>query len=285
MSTIDAADRKLLSIAAGYVSFAGTVACSQAVQLALGIDTGSMTMGLRLMPNAFGAATVALGSFAALLASNRALGERGIGPLHQGVNTATVITSALMGGTLFVALGGRFWALSPSSLSSVGAFSRTARGSLPATLSYADASQRAIVQQFGRRFGCHTCGARFPVRFNADHIPPLSEVRTLNASPWRRLLNRPVKQRFYPQCVSCSSKQATLLAETARQPAGSSGRAVRAVLHVPSPLRPWYAVGGILAALDQHAPGGFVLIHEACRKWIHRGAAPRAVHQEGDGNR
>ena len=45
VDAFSAADRKLLSIAAGYVSFAGTVACSQAVQLAIGIDTGLNYLG------------------------------------------------------------------------------------------------------------------------------------------------------------------------------------------------------------------------------------------------
>ena len=41
---------------------------------------------------------------------------------------------------------GRFWRLSPSSLTSLGAFSDTARASLPATLKYASASERAAVK-------------------------------------------------------------------------------------------------------------------------------------------
>jgi hypothetical protein len=47
--------------------------------------------------------------------------------------------------------------LGPSSYIDVGSF---ARRSLPATERYATLRQRAVLHQWGRRFGCHTCGSR-----------------------------------------------------------------------------------------------------------------------------
>ena len=106
----------------------------------------------------------------------------------------------LLGGACFLALGGRFWALSPSSLSTLGAFANTKKGSLPATLAYATAAKRSEIQQLGRRFGCHTCGARpWPLwgraqlRYNADHMPPLAEVKVMNQELWRRVLSAPAR--------------------------------------------------------------------------------------------
>ena len=112
----------------------------------------------------------------------------------------THASSVLLGGACFLALGGRFWALSPSSLSTLGAFANTKKGSLPATLAYATAAKRSEIQELGRRFGCHTCGARpWPLwgraqlRYNADHMPPLAEVKVMNQELWRRVLSAPAR--------------------------------------------------------------------------------------------
>lgn len=253
------------AIGAGWLAFTATSIAAQALQLAIGIDTGSHVLGLRLIPNACGATAVAVGSCAALLAANRASDHPAT------VDAQSLSAAALIGSAGFIALGGRYWALSPSGLATLGAFSHRSRGSLPATLAYASAAERAAIQRLGQRFGCHTCGSReilrSPPRFIADHMPPLSEVRVLNAAMWRRVLSQPVKQRFYPQCVTCSGKQAALLSEVARHASDSrsSRQVTRAVFHMPSPLQPSNAVGGILGALDQHAPDGvLVAAREAC---------------------
>ena len=54
-------------------------------------------------------------------------------------------------------LGGRFWSVSPSSLTNLGSFARRVN-SLPASDSYATESQRKIIGRLGRLWGCHTCG-------------------------------------------------------------------------------------------------------------------------------
>ena len=134
-------------------------------------------------------------------------------------------TSCTVGILAFRLLGGRFWAISPSSYTNIGSF---ARRSLPATENYATRLQRIQIEQMGRRWGCHTCGSKrgwsllSSLRkagatsrshsFVGDHMPPKSVAAQMNARWWRRrLLRRTVPYRFYPQCVTCSSQQGSLL--------------------------------------------------------------------------
>lgn len=127
--------------------------------------------------------------------------------------------SCAIGLLSFRILGGRFWAVAPSSYTHLGSY---ARRSLPATENYATRLQRRQLERLGRRWGCHTCGSkggwRLPPQnvcnFVGDHMPPKSVAAQMNKVWWRRLLlcsSRPVQYRFYPQCVSCSSKQGSLL--------------------------------------------------------------------------
>ena len=246
----------LPAVASGALAFAGAATISQALQLPLGISTGSQLLGVRVLPSLLGAATVGFASCAALAATEAALNV----PTRR--REVSLSGAALFGAATFALLGGRFWALSPSSLTSLGAFAEV-RGSISATLAYATRTERATIQKFGRQFGCHTCGERFLLssgRFIADHVPPLYEAQRANRALWRRLLSQPVTQRFYPQCTACSSRQAVLLAERARlaakearPPAGMRTGAPSAIFHPHSLLRPYNAVGGILAALEVSA--------------------------------
>jgi hypothetical protein len=118
-----------------------------------------------------------------------------------------------------VLLGGRFWAIAPSSYTHLGSFARTSswmNGSIPATARYASSAERLWVERMGRRIGCHTCGSRMAhsraaVKFVGDHMPPKAVANQQNARWIRRLLGNPVQFRFFPQCVPCSSKQGTIL--------------------------------------------------------------------------
>ena len=111
-------------------------------------------------------------------------------------------------------LGGRFRSISPSSLTSPGSF---AARSIPAGEKYATTSERQLIQQIGRKSGCHTCGVRKGL-FIADHMPPKSVAAKMNESWLRRtgILGK-VKYRFYPQCESCSSKQGGTLSKAGRE--------------------------------------------------------------------
>lgn len=199
--------------ASGTCTFMTTAALAQVLQLRLGVHTGTRTLGLCVLPSLLGMCTVAAASIASVEAAAwaaatvaaAAVGERV--PLRRvrATHGTTYASSVVLGGACFLALGGRFRALSPSSLSSLGAFANTKKGSLPATLAYATRSQRFKIQELGRRFGCHTCGARpWPLggraqlRYNADHMPPLAEVKVMNQALWRRVLSAPVRATLEP---------------------------------------------------------------------------------------
>jgi hypothetical protein len=61
--------------------------------------------------------------------------------------------------------------LAPSHYANLGAF-HLKKASLPATEEYADSIGRGIIQEFGRLYGCHTCGIKRGVQYHADHMPP-----------------------------------------------------------------------------------------------------------------
>ena len=252
-------------VAAGTSSFIVSCAASQFLQLALlRLHPGSRIL-LFPAPSLVGAVTVGAASFASFEACRHSIAVADGRTAHG--QLVSMPTAAVIGSMCFYMLGGRFWRLSPSSLTQVGAIANTRHGSLPATLAYATAKEREAIQQLGRRFGCHSCGVR-SWRFNriiyhADHQPPLAEVKRANAAAWRRIFAAPVSQRFYPQCARCSGKQAAVLAERTQliTRLGSPRKALRAasvppgVFHMPSLLRPHYAVGAVLSGLTFAAPG------------------------------
>lgn len=220
----DSCRRPVAEVAGGAAAFAAAIYGAHTIQHALGVHTASRILGVRALPNLLGVCAVAAASGLSLVAAEAAgaaaapfaddvrdaHGRLRPRPLLGGAVSAPA--AALLGGACFVALGGRFWALSPSNLATLGAYARTATGSLPATLNYASSAERAAIQRLGRTIGCHSCGARWGTSFIGDHMPPVSEVRRANAALWRRLLRQPVAQRFYPQCKPCSAKQGALLA-------------------------------------------------------------------------
>ena len=96
---------------------------------------------------------------------------------------------------LFRLQGGRFRAIAPSSLYNPGAFGQVS-GSIPASgREYATTSERAQLLALGKKHGCHTCGRRWFTGFVGDHMPP------------NYLVKPGQKQRFYPQCTTCSNLQ------------------------------------------------------------------------------
>jgi hypothetical protein len=227
------------SILAGAVSFGTTLALSTTVQKhVLGLSTGSPAP----LPSLVGLASVCLASTTAhqVALATQSYVTTGVWPddfnlwprsqhspsawfykneqvLNLQIAQVPLHTARIwsFGILAYLCLGGRFWAVAPSSFTTAGSF---ARGSLPATSAYANPRQRLLVERLGRLWGCHTCGTRRlwrrqAVQFNADHIPPLAAGKALEATRWYRLLRRKVAFRFYPQCVSCSPKQGSLLSK------------------------------------------------------------------------
>jgi hypothetical protein len=101
-------------------------------------------------------------------------------------------------------MGGRFWAISPSSYTNLGIFARP-KLSIAATERYATTSQRAAVERIGRAMGCHTCGSRMiltrtvdAVKLHGDHMPPKLVAHQMNQQWIRKWLGRPVPFRLFP---------------------------------------------------------------------------------------
>ena len=244
--------------AAGGAAYIAALALGQCLMLRLGVTTATRVVGLPLVPALCGAGTVSVASTLSLRAADAAssrLSTRRARPLHE---VGSTFATAAIGLVLFRLTSGRFWALSPSCVTGLGAFSRTKGGSIAASLAYATTAERKLIQQLGRKFGCHSCGVRsVGIRFNADHMPPLAEVKRSNAHLWRRALGATVRQRFYPQCTTCSGQQAAILSRAAR----GLDSAGPAVVHVSS-LRPYHAGGVLLTALALAAEGGAAAARE-----------------------
>ncbi|CAI5710995.1 unnamed protein product [Hyaloperonospora brassicae] len=116
----------------------------------------------------------------------------------------------VMGLACFKLLGGRMSALAPSPFADLGAF-HLKKASLPATVDYATSVERGIIQEFGRLYGCHTCGVKRGVRYHADHMPPKLVAKRSDAGFVRRTLGWKTTFRFYPQCESCSNQQSSVV--------------------------------------------------------------------------
>ncbi len=150
---------------------------------------------------------------------------------------------------VFKLLGGRFWAIAPSSYTHLGSF---ARWSLPATEKYASTTQRLAIEKMGRRVGCHTCGSRmlfgrhYGVLFHGDHQPPKYLAAKMNQRWFRRILGLTVQFRFYPQCTVCSNTQGSILSVASKM--GTFDRSASAYFHGMR-FRINHLTGGAVAAL------------------------------------
>jgi hypothetical protein len=172
-----------------------------------------------------------------------------------------IVYRCTIGLIAFKLMGGRFWAISPSSYTNLGSFARP-NNSIPATEKYATVTQRAAVERMGRAMGCHTCGSRMiltrtldAVKFHGDHMPPKSVANQMNQRFFRKWLGRPVSFRLFPQCVPCSntqggilSKASAALAMTRRTNLSGAGGGSQAFFHGFSP-RPNHLAGGAIAAV------------------------------------
>jgi len=137
----------------------------------------------------------------------------------------------VIGIALFFSLGGRFRSVCPSDLRFPGAYSRPSVTLKTAGEKYADGFQRGWISSVGQIYGCHSCGLRAKA-FHADHMPPNSLVKKLNARWYRRFLPT-VEQQFYPQCSGCSNLQATAVKQDRKR------------LVYPRGLRPYHWGTGI----------------------------------------
>ena len=121
----------------------------------------------------------------------------------------------------FRLLGGRFWAIAPSSYTNLGSFKRW---SIPCGSKYASSTERALIERMGRKWGCHTCGSRMLFgrvgkhKFVGDHMPPKSVAEAMNNTWIRRWgILKKVQYRFYPQCFNCSQTQGSILSKASQE--------------------------------------------------------------------
>lgn len=230
-----------LPVVSGCFAFGTTMCLSTLAQKIIGISTAT-----KVVPSLIGMATVCLASIAsqraAICTSDWVNDSR---PFHQFMmdpETRRTLFSppkaspadciqigdhikipkhnlrvCVVGIAAFKLLGGRFWAIAPSSFTNLGSF---ARWSIPCGERYATPNQRALIEKMGRRWGCHTCGSRMLFsrvgknKFVGDHMPPKSVAEQMNKSWLRRLKLLPrVQFRFYPQCVNCSNTQGSILSK------------------------------------------------------------------------
>lgn len=178
---------------------------------------------------------------------------------------------AAVGCAAFVLLGGRFPRVLMSDVRFVGA---NATRSIPAAGSqYANASQKARLQAIFDRHGCHTCGTRRRnVGVVADHQPPTklnygTGGANASAELTRRrgwlapLLPPPPKQRYFPQCATCSNRQSSAVANN-RQVLVYNGALALAL--------PTLLGGAAVATSRLAAPD----THERLGVWLQGTAAP-----------
>jgi len=249
-------------VVGGCVAFGTTLAASTAVQKAIGISTGT-----QVVPSLLGFATVCAASLvteqAAILSYQlkKDPRKRNFGYIQRRISNKIAESSSdfiktssnlvegkrrqfklpmhevrvcLIGLLAFKSLGGRFWAISPSSFTHLGSF---ARWSIPCTENYANPKQRTMIEKMGRKWGCHTCGSHMyfssaksgttgkTYRFVGDHMPPKSVAKHMNDMWLRKVGLLPkVQFRFYPQCVTCSNSQGSILSKAGSNPQGLSSK-------------------------------------------------------------
>ncbi|OWZ10215.1 hypothetical protein PHMEG_00016968 [Phytophthora megakarya] len=243
VSVYEALSAHVLDAATGGALFLGGVSTAQVVQKLLRIGSASSF----LLPQALGAAAVASSSVLALhfasipreiyqelaMQSRQANEQRGWSWLVLGARNLQPPTAwklaqnkvqerwedlpeapypvyMVMGLLCYRLLGGRMSALAPSPFANLGAF-HLKKASLPATAEYATSVERGIIQEFGRLYGCHTCGVKQGVRYHADHMPPKLVAKRTDEQFLRKILGRKTPFRFYPQCESCSNQQGSVV--------------------------------------------------------------------------
>lgn len=251
----------VLQSAVSMGSYTAGLALSQGIGAVLRISCASPILGSLAGMAGVGFASVAAGQ-ASLVCSKAYYAEPKkldgyitvIGNAVDSFDTKRALVDVILGVTAFKIVGGSFRTIMPSDLSKVGAI---ARESIPAAgMQYAtDEKRRELIRMF-RRDGCHHCGSTKGMVIG-DHMPPNKHViqkteamltkivdtmyrnagfrRTMQALGLRPLSD--VRQRYFPQCVSCSQKQSTAVRNN------RSRRVFHSVLHSGGRGTGWHYIG------------------------------------------
>jgi hypothetical protein len=97
----------------------------------------------------------------------------------------------------FWLLGGRLWAIAPSSYAAPGSY---ARMPLPGTKNYIQGNSKAQLNKNYKLCGCHVCGSKVGTPIG-DHNPPKS-IGNLMKNP---------SYKFLPHCGTCSGRQGGIM--------------------------------------------------------------------------
>lgn len=143
----------------------------------------------------------------------------------------------------FKSLGGRFWAIAPSSYAAPGSF---ARKPITGNKNYIAGNDKAQLLKNYKRFGCHVCGSKAgsPI---GDHNPPVSIGE---------LVKKPSYQ-FYPHCASCSSRQGGILG-AAKNSIGHSWGTWKKIGHLKAAAGGSNAYNHALQLRFHHFAGGIL---------------------------
>lgn len=199
-----------------------------------------------LVPSAIGGLSVTLASLVASttlmkayslsnnLITNTKDNNESLGRVNFSIKDLFISTAT--GVVFFRALGGRFRSVLPSHLHHPGAY---ARQWIPAG-NHANNTQRDVITEIGRKYGCHSCGTRRVDKFFADHQPPTKFEKIIGSG----------RQNFYPHCQRCSSLQGGTL--------GPSSTSSPIITHI-STLRHYYLFlpTPLLLLLFKQASNGF----------------------------
>ena len=155
-----------------------------------------ITSSMKLIASLFGSGAVFVSSGVASVATITTYSQLQGSDSDVELSNAEICVASFVGVVMFKALGGRFNAVLPSNLFKPGAF---AHNWIPARWEqYASHYERHLMQQIGKKYGCHSCGTKAG-KFISDHQPPIKL-----SSPGELL-------RFYPHCKKCSLLQGSAL--------------------------------------------------------------------------
>lgn len=247
----------LLQSTASMGGFATGLAVSQGIGATLRITCATPILGSLGGMAGVGLASVMGGQMSLLCAAaydSPPKNVDGLLKLMPPLDTRRVVLDALLGSFAFKLVGGSFRTVMPSDLTKVGAL---ARESIPAAgMQYAGEEKRRELIRMFRRDGCHHCGTKKGMVIG-DHMPPNKHVQekaeaaisqAVDAlsrySGFRKFFDivgigqiARIQQRYYPQCASCSQKQAVAVRN------GRSHSVFHRVLHGGGRGSGWHYVG------------------------------------------
>ena len=243
----------VIQAGASMTAYAAGLAAMQGLGMALRVSTATPVLGPAGGVMGVGIAS-ALAGQAALAA--RAYNKDGFKAIADArawkkrFRQEDILIDATLGIALFKIMGGRFRTVMPSNVTKIGA---AVRSSVPAPgVEYASAARKIELKTYFRTTGCHHCGSRVG-SVVGDHMPPNHHVRLHQSQkPWARspllkwvanALNIPTgppRQRYYPQCLNCSSLQSSAVRN------GKTRLVFHEVFHRGGVSSAWHAAGVIL---------------------------------------